>query len=256
MLQASELTFDRPGGFSLTTEAIDILPGRIYGILGPNGSGKSTFLHLLTGLLEPSKGTITWEGKTRRQWGGRQWARRIAAVPQESGSQPEMSVRRYVTLGRIPHEGVFGSPSAEGHEAVTEALRICRIAHFADRRFAELSGGQRQRVRIAQALAQTPRILILDEPANHLDLHAVEDVAKLLRTLAEQGISIVVSLHDIDLASHLTDEVMILQDGQTQAVGETTQVLTHEIIRRCWGVDIMTIQNGAETRYLLKYVSS
>jgi len=238
------------------TEAIDIVPGRILGILGPNGSGKSTFLHLLTGLLEPSKGTITWEGKTRRQWGGRQWAQRIAAVPQEAGSQPEMSVRRYVALGRIPHEGVFGAPSAKGQQAVTEALRICRVAHLADRRFAELSGGQRQRVRIAQALAQTPRTLILDEPANHLDLHAVEDVASLLRTLAVQGLSIVVSLHDIDLASHLADEVMILQDGQTQAVGETAEVLTHEVIRRCWGVDILTIQDGDETRYLLKYATS
>src|SRR5690625_1930501 len=118
VLQVSELKFDRPGGFTLMTEAIDVVPGKILGILGPNGSGKSTFLHLLTGLLEPSGGTITWEGKTRRQWGGRQWAQRIAAVPQESGSQPEMSVGRYDALGRIRHETVFEASSAEGQASV------------------------------------------------------------------------------------------------------------------------------------------
>lgn len=253
MLQTTNLEFGRPGGFTLRTQALQMVPGSILGVLGPNGSGKSTFLQLLTGILKPNKGEVTLGGKTRRQWGARRWASQVAAVPQEAGSLPEMDVRHYVSLGLIPHQGVFGSTTAEGFKSVTEAMLICNVDHLSQRRFAELSGGQRQRVRIAKALAQTPQTLILDEPGNHLDLHALEHLAQLLHTLADRGLAIVISLHDIDLASQLTDEVLVLDRGRTQAVGETNQVLTPELIKRCWGVDMLTLNDGPRRRYLLKY---
>lgn len=253
MLQTTDLTFGRAGGFTLQTEALEVQPGKILGVLGPNGSGKSTLLQLLSGALKPKMGEVTWEGKTRRQWGARRWAQSIASVPQEAGPLPEMEVRHYVSLGLIPAQGVFGSTTQEGFDAVTEAMRICEVEHLTDRRLAELSGGQRQRVRIAKALAQTPQTLILDEPGNHLDLAALELVARLLRTLADKGLAIVVSMHDIDLASLLADEVSVLFHGRTQVVGETTEVLTPELIRRCWGVDMLTIDDGTRQRYLMQY---
>ena len=253
MLQTTDIEYERGGGFRLRAKAMELTPGRIYGILGPNGSGKSTFLHVLTGLLKPHTGTVAWRGKTRRQLGARRWARNIATVAQEAGSLPHMTVEHYVSLGLIPAEGIFGSTSKQGLDTVADAMRTCNVEQFAERSVAELSGGQRQRVRIARALAQTPHTLILDEPGNHLDLHALEHLTQLLRDLAARGLAIVVSMHDIDLASHLTDEVMILHNGSTLGLGPTQEVLTPEMIQRCWGVEMMTIDDGTRRRYLLKY---
>lgn len=253
MLQATQLEFGRPGGFRLATQALDFVPGQIMGVLGPNGSGKSTFLQLLSGILKPKTGAITWDGRSRRELGARGWAQKIAAIPQEAGAIPEMDVQQYVSLGLIPNEGVFGTPSVDGVETVAQVMDVCNVVHLADRRLAELSGGQRQRVRIAKALAQTPRTLILDEPANHLDLHAIGHLAELLHRLAHDGLAVVVSMHDIDLASHLSDEVMVLHEGRTETIGPTNEVLTPELIKRCWGVDVITLDDGDSRRYLLKY---
>jgi iron complex transport system ATP-binding protein len=253
MLQTTELEFDRPDGFRLTTSAMNLTPGTIHGVLGPNGSGKSTLLQLLTGLLKPNSGKITWGGKTRRQLGARRWARKIATVSQEASALPPMTVEHYVSLGLIPAEGVFGSTTEAGYRTVDQAMRTCNVEQLADRAVSDLSGGQRQRVRIARALTQTPETLILDEPDNHLDLHAVEYLAQLLRHLADNGLSVVISLHNLDLAAHLTDEVMILHKGRTLAVGRTSKVLTPELIQHCWGVEMITVDDGSRHRYLLKY---
>lgn len=253
MLQATPLRFGRPGGFTLNTQAVDVTPGNILGVLGPNGSGKSTFLQLLSGILTPTSGAVTFNGKTRVQLGARRWARNIAVVPQEAGSLPPLEVRRYVAMGLVPTQGIFGNPTQAGLDTVAEAMQICNVTHLQERSFAELSGGQRQRVRIAKALAQTPQTLILDEPGNHLDLHALEHLAQLLHTLAERGLAIVVSMHDIDLASQLADTVMVLQRGQTRAMGATAEVLTPELIQQCWGVEMLTLDDGPRRRYLLKY---
>lgn len=253
MLQATNLTFGRPGGFRLSTQYIDVEHGRILGVLGPNGSGKSTLLQLMSGSLKPKSGAVTWEAKTRRALGPRVWARNIASVPQEAGSIPEMDVQHYVALGLIPNEGLFGSMSSHGLDTVDEALSICNVQDLAQRRLTELSGGQRQRVRIAKALAQAPRVLILDEPGNHLDLHAIAHLADLLHTLTNKGLAIVVSMHDIDLASYLTDDVVVLREGHMEAVGTTAETLTPELIKRCWGVDMITLDDGTRRRYLLKY---
>lgn len=253
MLQTTNLTFGRPQGFALSTRSIDVERGRILGVLGPNGSGKSTFLQLLSGFLKPREGTVTWEAKTRRQLGSKAWARSIASVPQEAGAIPEMDVQQYVSLGLIPNEGLFGSTSAQGLDIIEEAMNTCNVQHLAERHLVELSGGQRQRVRIAKALAQTPSVLILDEPGNHLDLYALEHLAGLLHALTDKGLAIVVSMHDIDLASHLADDVMVLREGHVEAVGPTSSVLTPELIKRCWGVDMIMLKEGNKRRYLLKY---
>lgn len=253
MLQASALNYVRVPDFELATWPFAALPGRVLGVLGPNGSGKSTLLELLGGTLKPRGGSITWDGWTCDSLGVRRWARHIASVPQHFGEPPPMLVRDYVAMGLIPRFGLFSSQGGEGAHIVEEAMEICGVEKLAEARVSALSGGQRQRVRIAKALAQSTDVLILDEPTNHLDLSAARDLVSLLRRFAQKDMAVVLSLHDIDLAAFLTDDVMILNQGETHALGPTRDTLTPASIRHCWESDVLPVQVGGRQRFLVDY---
>ncbi|MFD7712612.1 ABC transporter ATP-binding protein [Streptomyces sp. NPDC059785] len=208
-------------------------PGETVGLLGPNGSGKSTLLRLLAGVLAPSAGVVTLDGRPLRRTGRRAVARRVATVDQHSHTQTELTVRDVVALGRIPHRSAWSSATAEDARAVTAALERTGLTDRAGQSWHTLSGGERQRTQIARALAQEPRELLLDEPTNHLDIQHQLD---LLDLVAGLPVTTVIALHDLNIAAMYCDRLLVLRDGRAVAEGTPADVLTPSLIERVYGV--------------------
>ncbi|MFE0674604.1 ABC transporter ATP-binding protein [Streptomyces sp. NPDC058867] len=208
-------------------------PGETVGLLGPNGSGKSTLLRLLAGVLAPTAGVVTLDGRTLPEVGRRETARRIATVEQHAHTQTELTVREVVALGRIPHRRAWTPATATDAEAVTEALTRTGLTDRAGQSWHTLSGGERQRAQIARALAQTPRELLLDEPTNHLDIQHQLDLLELIVGLP---VTTVVALHDLNLAATYCDRLLVLRDGRVVAEGTPAEVLTPTLIEQVYGV--------------------
>lgn len=219
----------------LILDGVTLAPeeGSTVGLLGPNGSGKSTLLRLLAGLLEPSAGVITLDGRAVSGLPRREIARRLAVVEQQSDTQVELTVQDVVRLGRVPHRRAWTPASAQDERAVRAALERTGLTDRADRLWHTLSGGERQRVQIARALAQEPRELLLDEPTNHLDIHHQLD---LLTLVTELPVTTVVALHDLNLAAMYCDRLVVLHEGRTVTVGTPAEVLTEELIAKVYGV--------------------
>ncbi|BAI71122.1 iron complex transport system ATP-binding protein [Azospirillum sp. B510] len=210
----------------LSDIGFSVAEGMVLGILGPNGSGKSTLLRCLAGLQAPSAGTIRVEGADPRAVGPAALARRLALQAQDSSPALGFTVRDVVAMGRLAHRrSVFSGDGAEDRAIVDEALARLDLAALADRPVEQLSGGERQRVMIARALAQRPRILLLDEPTNHLDIQHRFAILDLVRSL---GITVVMTLHEIDLAARWCDRLLLLKDGRLQADAVPDEALTAE----------------------------
>ncbi|MFI5571902.1 ABC transporter ATP-binding protein [Streptomyces sp. NPDC051740] len=212
---------------------LTLRPGETVGLLGPNGSGKSTLLRLMAGVLAPTAGVVTLDGRPLAEVGRRATARRIATVEQHAHTQTELTVRDVVALGRIPHRRAWSPPTAADAEAVAEALRRTGLTDRADQSWHTLSGGERQRAQIARALAQEPRELLLDEPTNHLDIQHQLDLLDLVASLP---VTTVIALHDLNLAAMYCDRLLVLHDGCTVAEGTPAEVLTPALIEQVYGV--------------------
>ncbi|MFV2196795.1 ABC transporter ATP-binding protein [Nocardiopsis sp. LOL_012] len=208
-------------------------PGETVGLLGPNGSGKSTLLRILGGVLEPTAGTVTLDGRPLHRYGRRAAARRIAAVQQSSQAQTELTVRDVVSLGRIPHRRPWSAASGADRRAVDAALERAGLTGRADQSWHTLSGGERQRAQIARALAQEPNELLLDEPTNHLDIQHQIDLMELITGLP---VTTVIALHDLNLAAMYCDRLLVLRGGRAVAEGPPAQVLTPSLIADVYGV--------------------
>ncbi|MHA6799628.1 ABC transporter ATP-binding protein [Bounagaea algeriensis] len=222
-------------GGTLVLDGVSLAPqaGSTVGVLGPNGSGKSTLLRLLAGVLTPTAGVVTLDGRALDELGRRAVARRVAVVEQHSDTQVPLSVADVVRLGRIPHRRPWHPASPGDEAAVRTALQHTGLADKADRRWQTLSGGERQRVQIARALAQQPHELLLDEPTNHLD---VQHQFELLNLFAELPTTTVVALHDLNVAAMYCDHIVVLDQGRVVAAGDPHAVLTAERIAEVWGV--------------------
>ncbi|NUS81229.1 MAG: ABC transporter ATP-binding protein [Streptomyces sp.] len=208
-------------------------PGETVGLLGPNGSGKSTLLRLLAGVLAPTAGVVTLDGRPLPEAGRRATARRIATVEQHAHTQTELTVRDVVALGRIPHRRAWTPPTAADAEAVTAALARTGLTDRAAQSWHTLSGGERQRTQIARALAQEPRELLLDEPTNHLDIQHQLDLLELVVGLP---VTTVIALHDLNLAAMYCDRLLVLRDGRAVAEGTPAEVLTPALIEQVYAV--------------------
>ncbi|MFF5362506.1 ABC transporter ATP-binding protein [Streptomyces scabiei] len=217
----------------LDNVTLTLHPGETVGLLGPNGSGKSTLLRLLAGVLAPTAGLVTLDGRPLAEVGRRATARRIATVEQHVDTQTELTVRDVVALGRIPHRRAWTPPTAIDAEAVTEALDRTGLTDRADQSWHTLSGGERQRTQIARALAQQPRELLLDEPTNHLDIQHQLD---LLELVAGLPVTTVIALHDLNLAAMYCDRLLVLRDGRAVTEGTPVEVLTPALIEQVYGV--------------------
>jgi iron complex transport system ATP-binding protein len=215
-----------------------IARGRIVGLLGPNGAGKTTLLRLLGGTLEPGRGRVTLERRDVRTFTRREFARRVAVVPQETHAAFDFTALEIVLMGRYAHLGPFALEGAADLAIARDALAATGTAHLEARRFATLSGGEKQRVIIAGALAQEADVLLLDEPTASLDLgYQIGIAALLLRLNRERGTTMVISTHDLNLAASVCTELVLLKAGRVLAHGEAAAVLTPEAVRLLYDVE-------------------
>lgn len=213
--------------------------GSFFGLLGPNGSGKSTLLKSIIKYLPVISGRVALLGEDLSKLNPKQIARQVGVTPQRLEARFEMTVRELVTLGRYPHLKPLAFGSAEDRKIVTEAMVATDILNLSDRLITEISGGEFQRALVAQALAQTPQILILDEPTAHLDISHQIDLCELLFKLNKaQGLTIIAALHDLNLAARYCQEVVLLKNGETYATGLTEEVLSEELLEEVYGVRV------------------
>jgi len=236
---------------TLLIDGIDVASdsGSITAVVGPNGAGKSTLLATIarlqgTGIVR--LGSEDLDALTRRER-----ARRVALVQQSTETDVDLSVREAVELGRTPHRGAWGDD--DHPDAVDDALHAVGMTAFADRPLASLSGGERQRVAVGMAVAQQPRLLLVDEPSNHLDIAAQLTVMTLLRELADSGTTIVVALHDLTLALQFSDAVLVLSRGIRIASGPTSQTLTADLISTVYGVAASIVVDPASGQRAIIY---
>jgi iron complex transport system ATP-binding protein len=216
---------------------LEVPTGRISIIVGANACGKSTLLRTMARLLTPAAGTVLLGGTPVRDIPTRRVAQQLALLPQTPIAPEGIVAADLVGRGRDPHQGRFGRWTAADDEAVAEALRVTGCADLADRPVDELSGGQRQRVWIAMALAQRTDILLLDEPTTFLDVAHQIDVLDLLRDLRRRhGTTVVMVLHDLNLAARYADHVVALRDGRLVAAGPPAELVTEDFVRRVFGL--------------------
>ncbi len=219
-----------------------IPPASITAILGPNGAGKTTLLHLALGLFHPRSGEIQVGGKSIRAYSRRELSHWIGLVPQNEYLPYEFSVLEYVILGRSPYLGPLDMPDPEDTEIARQALKTVGITHLAERIVHELSGGEIQMAVVARALAQQPRILLLDEPTSHLDLSNKHTVLKVLHDLAISGVTVIFSTHDPDAASQIAGRLVLMRKGRVLDAGTTQDVFTPDKLSRTYGIPVEVIQ--------------
>jgi iron complex transport system ATP-binding protein len=213
---------------------LDLDAGRVLGLVGPNGSGKSTLLRALLGLTSLAAGEVRVEGRPLTSYRPRELARVVAAVLQDETGDFDLDARDVVAMGRGCHKRLLQRDDGRDHEVVEASLAALGVAHLADRRIASMSGGERQRVLVARALAQEPRILVMDEPTNHLDVRHQFEVLALTR---QRGLTAVVALHDLNLAAHYCDDLLVLQEGRVVRHGPPADVLEQALLRDVYDVE-------------------
>ena len=219
--------------------------GRFIGLLGPNGSGKTTLLHLAAGLLKPQAGGVSLFGKPIEQYRRRDMGRSAALVAQEAIRPPfAFRVRSVVEMGRYPYQGRFQPISAEDEQLVERCLELVDISSVADVPITELSGGERQRVWLARALAQTPRVLLLDEATANLDVRHMVEFYRTVRTLSDEaGLTVVAVIHDLTLAGAVCPYLALLESGRIVAEGTASEVLTAEQLSRLYATPVAVDQD-------------
>jgi len=214
--------------------SFELAAGRVLGVVGPNGAGKSTLLRLLYRYHAPTTGVVKIDGVDIWSVPARKAAQTVAAVLQEQPTDFALTVREIVALGRTPHrKGFGGSAGAQDVAIVQDALDQMGLGTFTNRQLGTLSGGERQRVMVARALAQQPRLLILDEPTNHLDIRHQLEVLALIRDLP---LTIVTSLHDLNIAASVCDDVLMLQAGVPLRFGPPQDVFTAGLVSEAFNV--------------------
>jgi iron complex transport system ATP-binding protein len=212
--------------------------GELVGLIGPNGAGKSTLLKLIGGLWTGARGELCLMGRALKSYAARDLARVVAHVPQFTNLDYPFTAREVALMGRSPHMGRFQIESAHDRAVAERALHAASAAHLADRLVTTLSGGERQRVIIARALAQEPRVLLLDEPTSNLDVKHQMDVMGLARTLAhEQKLGVIAAVHDLGQAARFCDRLVLIMCGEIIADGAPEDVLTPERLRYAFGID-------------------
>ncbi len=214
---------------------LSVAPGEMVGLLGPNGSGKTTLLKLLCGTLRPERGEVLLDGAPLRELTARRRARAIGVVPQETSLVFDFTVLETVLMGRTPYLGLLGVEGPEDVAAAEMALRTTGTLRHAGRLLSHLSGGERQLAVIARALAQRPRLLLLDEPTAHLDVrHRLQIYALLRRLNAEEGLTVLTTSHDLNLAARFCRRVVLLQGGRVRSDGPPLQVLDPTVLSQVY----------------------
>lgn len=224
--------------------SLSITSGSFTCITGPNGSGKTTLMKGIAGLLTPESGRILLEGNDTRSLGAKKIARKVAYVPQDTVIDFEFRAIDIVMMGRSPHIGRFSTESRRDCEIARESMELTGTWELRDKSIKGMSGGERQRVMVARALAQEPKLLLLDEPTSSLDIHHQIELLDVLKELSKsRGMAIAAAIHDLNLAVQYGDKALLLDKGSMYAWGEPESVLSRENVSKVYGVDIYIIEN-------------
>lgn len=234
--------------FALAGLSFSVAHGEVVGVIGPNSAGKTTLIRLVTRVVAPDAGEIALDGRPLRRWDSAGLARRIAVVPQGVPTQFPFTVEELVLMGRYPHGPGRYFESATDLAAARAAMATTGVLELAALQLESLSGGERQRAVIARALAQEPRLLILDEPTAHLDLRYQAESAVLLKRLnRERGMTILLVSHDLNLASEVCDRLLLMAEGRLVAVGAPDAVLEESALAAVFGCEV-TVEKSPTTR--------
>lgn len=224
--------------------------GGVTSFIGPNGAGKSTLLGVMSRLQPADSGTVFVDGQDVGANGGRELARRLAVLRQDNAVAIRLTVRELVSFGRFPHNGGRPQPGDAVH--IDDALAAMELGEFADRHLDELSGGQRQRAYIAMVLAQDTDYILLDEPLNNLDLRHATAIMRLIhRTASERGKTIVLVIHDINIAAAYSDRIIAMKDGAIVADGTPAQIMRTDVLRRVYEMEMQVAEVAG--RYVALY---
>jgi iron complex transport system ATP-binding protein len=256
LLQLSDVTTGYPGkevlkGISTTIAAADFV-----GVIGPNGAGKTTLFRVITRLLRPWTGTVLFDGQDIYSLAPAVLARRVATMPQLLETPFSFTVAEFVMMGRFPHLDRLQDPGKSDQAIVDESLELTDTADLRHRSLRELSGGERQRVILAQALAQKPELLLLDEPTAHLDIgHQVKILDLLKRMNTRQGLTVITVLHDLNLAGEYCSNIVLLKDGRLHGAGAPADVLTYRTIEEVYKTVVIVKDNPVSRKPYIILVS-
>jgi iron complex transport system ATP-binding protein len=222
--------------------SLSVRAGEVLGVIGPNGAGKTTLVRAASGVMAPARGRVTIEGHEVHRWPPEVRARRVAVVPQAVRLPEAFTAFDTVLLGRTPYLGWLGRETEADRAAARAAMdRTCTL-ELAPRRLGELSGGEQQRLLVARALAQSAPLLLMDEPTAHLDLKHQAGILSLVRGLAQnEGLAVVLALHDLNLVAQYADRVALLSGGHLRALGTPAEVITPAHLSPAYGVPVSVI---------------
>jgi iron complex transport system ATP-binding protein len=248
-LAVEDLSYGYAGRVVGRDISFSVKAGEVLCVLGRNGEGKSTLFKTILGLLAPRAGAVRVDGELTAGWTPRRRALKFGYVPQSGGGVFPFTVSELVLMGRTAHRGPFDAPSAADRAVAQDAIATVGIEHLARREWQRISGGERQLALIARALAQEPRILVLDEPTASLDFGNQLRVLDVIRSLAEtQGLTVLLSTHHPEQAFACADRVAVLASGELLRIGSPAEVVTADTLRVCYSVEVAVLP-VAESRY-------
>ncbi len=243
-VEVLDLTYGYNGRAVLDGLSFSVDRGDFFIVIGPNGSGKTTLMRLLAGVMQAQSGRISMLERSIRTYRRRVLARHLAYVPQLPPDPLPFTVREVVLMGRSPYLGLLGVEGEADMEIAGSAMRFTGVEHLADRRMGWISGGERQRVLIARAICQQPDVLLLDEPTAFLDLaHQIQAMDLLERLKTEQGVTVVMVSHDLNLAAMYGDRLLLLKEGRAVGVGAPGEVLDYAALEDAYGCVLMVDRN-------------
>lgn len=239
--EVRNISFSYPGYAKKVLDGASLMlrRGEVLCILGPNGAGKTTLLNCMAGLLTPDSGEIILCGKPLSGMKEKEIASLAGLVPQLHNPVFDYSVRDFVLMGRAPHTGLFSHPSEEEEKQVSDVLESMGLAHLADKSYLDISGGERQQLLIARAIVQEPEVVLFDEPTAHLDYGNQHRVLKRVKQMAVEGYSVVITTHNPDHALLLADKAAIVRRDGTVTQGDSSEILTEQMLSEVYGMDIM-----------------
>jgi iron complex transport system ATP-binding protein len=247
VIAVRDLVVSYPGAKLNAVDGVsfDALDGRLTALAGPNGSGKSSIVRALIRRANIIRGSVAIADADVMSLSLAKLATLAAVVPQREDAAFPISVREYVALGRYPHLGLWRTPSTRDEQAVLDALRQAGVSDLADRETDALSGGEWQRVRIARALAQQTRVLVLDEPTTFLDVAHEMAIFELLSSLAKSGLAVLLVSHQLNLVARFADTIVVLNQGKIAAQGSPSDVMRADTLEAIYGWPLVITRDPA-----------
>ncbi|MDC3424476.1 ABC transporter ATP-binding protein [Aquibacillus sp. 3ASR75-11] len=230
---------------------LSVQRGEVLGVIGPNGCGKSTLMKLLSGAEKPTKGTVEINGKFIKSYKQRELAQTLAVLPQEAIPEIGFTVREIIEMGRYPFQNWLGEETKntfQEESIVDQTIEILALKHIVNQTIENISGGERQRVALGKVMAQDPTVLMLDEPTTYLDIgHQLQMMEAVKRWQQDKELTVVVILHDLNIASMYCDRLVLMQDGKIQTIGEPAEVIKEETIASVYDTEPIVIDHPRRT---------